>query len=90
MNGEIFSHWSQSVHMYIHGRGKIGYITREVTAPANNNPNYAVWDTENSMIMTWLVNSIDNDIGPNYLCYPTVKDLWDNVSDMYSDLGNQS
>ena len=42
------------------------------------------------MIMTWLVNSMDDEIGPNYLCYPTVKDLWDNVSHMYSDLGNQS
>ena len=90
LNGDNFSRWSQSVRMYIRGRGKIGYITGEVTAPATNDPNYAVWDAENSMIMTWLVNSMDDEIGPNYLCYPTVKDLWDNVSHMYSDLGNQS
>lgn len=24
------------------------------------------------------------------MCYPTAKDLWDNVCQMYSDLGNQS
>ena len=90
LNGDNFSRWSQSVRMYIRGRGKIGYITGEVTAPATNDPNYVVWDAENSMIMTWLVNSMDDEIGPNYLCYPTVKDLWDNVSHMYSDLGHQS
>ena len=46
LNGEIFSHWSQSVHMYIHGRGKIGYITGEVTAPAINDPKYAICEAE--------------------------------------------
>ncbi|XP_010269385.1 PREDICTED: uncharacterized protein LOC104606050 [Nelumbo nucifera] len=30
------------------------------------------------------------EIGANYLCYSTTKELWDNVSQMYSDLGNQS
>ena len=90
LNRDNFLRWSQSVRMYIRGRGKIGYITGEVIAPATNDPNYTLWDAENSMIMTWLVNSMDDEIGPNYLCHPTIKDLWDNVSHMYSGLGNQS
>lgn len=39
--------------------------------------------------MTWLVNSMDEDISFNYMCYSTAKELWDNVNKMYSDLGNQ-
>ncbi|GMJ09462.1 hypothetical protein HRI_004615400 [Hibiscus trionum] len=39
--------------------------------------------------MTLLVNSIEEDIGSNYMCYHTTMDLWDNVNQMYSDLGNQ-
>ena len=42
------------------------------------------------MVMTWLVNSMAEEIGANYLCYSTAKELWDNVSQKYSDLGNQS
>ena len=42
------------------------------------------------MVMTWLVNSMTEEIGANYLCYDTAKDLWECVSQMYSDLGNQS
>lgn len=30
------------------------------------------------------------DISVNYMCYHTAIDLWDNVNQMYSDLGNQS
>ncbi|KAL5741940.1 hypothetical protein ACOSP7_028672 [Xanthoceras sorbifolium] len=40
--------------------------------------------------MTWLVNSMTEDISGNYMCYSTAKELWDNVNQMYSDLGNQS
>ncbi|RVW16202.1 hypothetical protein CK203_074282 [Vitis vinifera] len=90
LNGDNFLRWSQSVRMYIRGRGKMGYLTGEKKAPAVDDPNYAIWDTENSMVMTWLVNSMEEDISSNYMCYPTTQELWENVNQMYSDLGNQS
>lgn len=92
LNGDNFLRWSQSVRMYIRGQGKIGYITGDKEAPADKvkDPLYAAWDAENSMVMTWLVNSMEEEISSNYMCYSTAKELWDNVSQMYSDLGNQS
>ena len=90
LNGDNFLRWSQSVRMYIRGRGKMGYLTGEKTAPAKADPTYATWDAENSMVMTWLVNSMEEDISSNYMCYPTAQELWENVNQMYSDLGNQS
>ena len=42
------------------------------------------------MVMTWLVNSMEEDISKNYMCYSTAKELWDSVTEMYSDLGNKS
>ena len=66
--------------MYLRGRGKIGYITGETKKPDVKDSIYAIWDAENSMVMTWLVNSMAKEIGANYLCYSTAKELWDNVS----------
>ena len=41
--------------------------------------------------MAWLVNSMEGEISSNYMCYhPTAKALWDNIIQMYSNLGNQS
>ena len=42
------------------------------------------------MIMAWLMNSMEEEIGATYMCYSSAKALWDNVTLMYSDLGNQS
>ena len=68
--------------MYLRGRGKIGYLTGDKVAPAS--------EVENSMVMTWLMNSMNEEIGSNYMCYSTAKELLDNVNKMYSDFGNQS
>ncbi|MCI00064.1 hypothetical protein A2U01_0021080, partial [Trifolium medium] len=90
MNGGNYFRWSRSVRMYLRGRGKIGYITRDKKQPDKKGADFNTWDAENSMVMTWLVNSMTEEISANYLCYATAKDLWDNVSQMYSDLENQS
>ena len=52
--------------------------------------NYATWDAENSTVMTWLVNSMEEDINSNYMCYPATQELLENVNKMYYELGNQS
>ncbi|XP_072071933.1 uncharacterized protein [Arachis hypogaea] len=90
LNGSNYLRWSQSVQMYIRGRGKIGYLTGERSQPNITDSQYHVWDTENSMVMTWLVNSMEEDISSNYMYYTTAKELWDSVKEMYSDLGNKS
>lgn len=76
--------------MYIRGQGKIEYLTGEKKAPVKTDPSFATWDAENSMVMTWLVNSMTEEICSNYICYSTAKDLWDNVNQIYSNLDNQS
>ena len=90
LNEDNVLRWSQSARMYIRGRGKIGYLTGHTKAPDLKDATYTTWDAENSMVMAWLVNAMDEDIASNYMCYPTAKELWDNIHQMYSDLGNQS
>ncbi|TXG57828.1 hypothetical protein EZV62_015657 [Acer yangbiense] len=90
LNGDNFIRWSLSVKMYIRGRGKIGYLTGEKAEPDAKDSAHATWDAENSMVMAWLVNAMEEDISANYLGYSNAKDMWDNLNQMYSGLGNQS
>ncbi|KAI9157154.1 hypothetical protein LWI28_017628 [Acer negundo] len=73
--------------MYIRGRGKIGYLTGEKAEPNAKDSAHATWDGKNSMVMAWLVNAMEEDINANYLGYSNAKDMWDNLNQMYSDLG---
>ena len=67
VNGSNFLHWSWAIYLYIKGHGKIGYLIRKTIAPEKNDATYATWDAENSMIMAWLVNAMEEDISANYV-----------------------
>lgn len=45
------------------------------TTALNEDPTYAIWDTKNSMTMTWLVNSTEEEIKSSYMCYAMTKEL---------------
>ena len=65
LNGDNILRWSRSIRMYIRGHGKIGYLIGDKPTPAKKDPTYATQDAENSIVMTWLVNSMDKDISSN-------------------------
>ncbi|KAL5857493.1 hypothetical protein ACOSQ3_004951 [Xanthoceras sorbifolium] len=90
LNGDNFLHWSLSVQMYIRGRGKLGYLTGDKAEPPASDAQYTVWDAENSIVMVWLVNSMEEEISANYLGFSTAREMWENLKAMYSDLGNHS
>ena len=40
------------------------------------------------MVMTWIVNSMEEDIKESYLYYSTVKEMWDALTLAYLDIKN--
>ncbi|EXC16348.1 hypothetical protein L484_006555 [Morus notabilis] len=47
LNGQNYLQWSQSVQMFICGRGKEDYLTGEVPVPEKTDPTYKKWKVEN-------------------------------------------
>ena len=77
LNSHNYLQWSQSVLLFICGKGKDEYLTGEAAMPETTEPGFRKWKIENSMIMSWLINSMYNDIGENFLLFGTAKDIWD-------------
>ncbi|RVW77073.1 hypothetical protein CK203_036858 [Vitis vinifera] len=69
LNGHNYLQWSQSVLLFICGKGKDEYLTGEAAMPETTEPGFRKWKIENSMIMSWLINSMNNDIGENFLLF---------------------
>ena len=90
LNGHNFLEWAQSMKLAIDGRGKLGYLTGERERPANGDPRLATWNFENSLVIAWLINSMEPTIAKPHMFLPTAKDVWEAVREMYSDLENSS
>lgn len=57
-----------------------------VIKPKVEDEGYDKWEAENSMIMSWLVNSMEPSLGRTYLFLPTASAIWSAVKETYSDI----
>ena len=90
LSGRNFLAWSQSVQLVIRGKGKFGYLDGSISQSKPTDPSFPAWDINNSMVMSWILNSMDNSIAKIYLLYPIAKAIWDVVTVAYSDLKDSS
>lgn len=90
LNGQNYLHWSQSVMMFVSGKGKEDYLFGAATPPEEKDPKYKLWKAESNMVMSWLINSMTNEIGENFLLYGTAKEIWDAAKETYFNFDNSS
>ena len=90
LNGNNYLQWSQSVILFIRGKGKEDYLTGAALSPEATDPNRKLWIAKNSMVMSWLLNSMTNEIGEIFLLYETASDIWLATEETYSSTDNTS
>ena len=62
--------------MYICGKRKDDHLTKAVAPPKKKDPKFKSCKSENIMLISWLINSMVNDIGENFQLYGTAKEIW--------------
>ncbi|RDY07540.1 hypothetical protein CR513_08337, partial [Mucuna pruriens] len=60
---------------------KLSHI--EGSGPPRDDTKFEVWDDENSLIMTWLWNSMTLEISWNYMFYSSIRKIWENLIKIY-------
>ncbi|KAJ1424216.1 Gag-polypeptide of LTR copia-type [Sesbania bispinosa] len=90
LNGQNYPQWVRSVKIFLQGKGNEGYITGDPKSPKKGDPNLNKWQLENSLVMSWLHNTMTNEIGENFMYYETAKEMWDAMKGTYSNVDNTS
>ena len=80
---------AQSVRFFIKGRGKMGYLNGSKKAPSAIDPNYAVWDVKNFMVMSWIVNSMETEISQG-VCSSQLQKKYGMLKLHFSNMDNNS
>ena len=58
--------------------------------PPEDDPTFQNWDLEDSIVIVWLINSMELNIGQMYLFLPTAKEVQDAVKRTCPDLKNSA
>ncbi|KAL4282295.1 hypothetical protein GQ457_03G025720 [Hibiscus cannabinus] len=92
LNGNNYLEWSQSIKIYVAGRGRSGYLNGSLKQPSDTTDSVgaAKWIQENNQVMSWLLNSMIPSVGRNFLLYTSAADIWNAVQETYSSKDNDS
>ncbi|KAK2972923.1 hypothetical protein RJ640_015638 [Escallonia rubra] len=86
--GHNYHQWAKLVMMFISGKGKDDYLTGAASPPWKDDPSFRMWKTENNMAMSWLIKTMDTEIGQNFMFYDTAYEIWMAAKETYSDNDN--
>ncbi|KAL5834282.1 hypothetical protein ACOSQ4_013779 [Xanthoceras sorbifolium] len=82
LNEKNYLKWSQLVRTHLKGRGKLSHLLG--TGPKEGDPKFDAWDEEDSMVMSWLWNSMSPEISDTCMFLNTAKEIWEAVKQTYS------
>ncbi|KAK2997372.1 hypothetical protein RJ639_026039 [Escallonia herrerae] len=82
LNGKNYMKWSQLVRTFLKGNGKLSHLLG--TRPKKGDPRFDAWDEEDSMVMSWLWNSMLPEISDTFMFLPTSKEIWEAAQQTYS------
>ena len=68
--------WSRSCSLAIAARRLTGYITGSTEPPTEDSALSAQWISENALVMTWLINSMEPTISRTFLLMDTAHKIW--------------
>ena len=58
--------------------------------PVERDLNFRTWRSKNSLVMAWLLNSMESSIAKPNMFMPITKAIWDSIRESYSDSENSS
>ncbi|KAL1193076.1 hypothetical protein V5N11_018530 [Cardamine amara subsp. amara] len=75
LDGTNYGTWMIAVTMSLEAKNKIGFIDGSVVKPDEDDPYYKIWCRCNSMVKSWLLNSVTKKIYTSVLYFKTAADI---------------
>ncbi|KAF9601397.1 hypothetical protein IFM89_019250 [Coptis chinensis] len=85
LDGMNYIEWSLNARNKLRGRKRWGFISGTKAAPVDtSSTEYEVWEEDNCMIKSWLLDAMTKDIRSLFLRLSTAKEIWDTAKLTYS------
>ena len=80
LNDENYLLWSRAVKKYLFAQGKVNYLAD--AQPVTYAKDYQNW-IQDTMVTTWLTNSMEPSIAATTMWLDTTKELWGTLQDRF-------
>ncbi|XP_051143404.1 uncharacterized protein LOC127259834 [Andrographis paniculata] len=83
LKGPNFEEWVKAIKVSLRAKKKMGFITGTIKQPTNDSEEIEDWWTVNSMIISWIFNTIEPSLRSTISYRETTKELWDDIQQRF-------
>ncbi|VFQ76768.1 unnamed protein product [Cuscuta campestris] len=83
LRGDNFDTWEKAVCNALKGRGKAKFLVPDGFPKLSDDLEYAAWESNNSIICAWILNSVDESVQPSIMSHSAAHELWSDLKSRY-------
>ncbi|KAA8515037.1 hypothetical protein F0562_018177 [Nyssa sinensis] len=83
LKGENYDEWARAMRTALRAKKKYGFIDGTVKQPADGSLELEDWWTVNSMLISWVFNTIEPTLRSTLSYMENVKDLWEDIKQRF-------
>ena len=83
LTGSNYNTWNRSMLMALTVQNKVGFIQGIILCPPANHLFHGAWICYNSMVTSWILNSVFREIDDSLLYMDNAYDVWNDVRDRF-------
>lgn len=76
LTGTNYERWAKVMRNAFHAKNKLNFIDGLLQRPSPGTDHYKLWGIINSMMVAWILNTIDPELRSSVSCSDTAYDLW--------------
>ncbi|XP_010552807.1 PREDICTED: uncharacterized protein LOC104823078 [Tarenaya hassleriana] len=77
LRGPNYEEWSINIRHALRSRKKFGFVDGKIPTPAPDSVDFDDWETNNSLIVSWIKNTLEPTLRSDVVHREFAKDLWD-------------
>ncbi|XP_073112313.1 uncharacterized protein [Elaeis guineensis] len=84
LKGPNYPVWRRSIITALRAKRKIRFVDGILARPIDGSRDHFLWDTCNSMVMSWIYNSVVPEIYDSISFFESARDIWVDLEERYS------
>ncbi|KAL0898785.1 hypothetical protein Bca101_082746 [Brassica carinata] len=76
LDGTNYDNWSIAMNIALDAKNKLAFIDGSVVRPLESHVNLRIWSRCNSMVKSWLLNSVSKKIYKSILRFNDASEIW--------------
>ena len=85
LTGPNFMKWSRTVKIALRTKGKLGLIDGSCPKPGQDSLKFDQWIKCDSMVGSWLLNSMVPDLSEAFLYVNSAQELWNELTERFGE-----